>query len=46
MNQVMNKMKTPGGWQADREQRETSENKRGVVFYEYYIRRPAAGKAS
>ena len=39
MNQVMNKMKTPGGLAR-------GPGAGGVAFYEYCIRRPAAGKAS
>ena len=37
------KIKPPAAW---RQTGEAARNKRGVVFYEYYIRRPAAGKAS
>ena len=41
--QFTGKNKTPAAW---RQTGEAARNKRGVVFYEYCIRRPAAEKAS
>jgi len=42
------KKQKPRDWREPGKLQETSEDLEtgGIVFYEYYIRRPAAGKAS